>query len=74
MKSLGSIFHSLMPYETLFPNDSQCKKCGLFDTSRDDVMAVIIERQEKWPKRSITVQQARCKCGDPDEPRPRYSE
>ena len=64
---------------TGLPTDSQCKKCGLFDTSRQDVLAILEREERMHPKVSFSllVGQARCKCGDHTsefQVRPRYAE
>ena len=57
----GGMFRNLLP-TILFPNDSQCPKCGYFDTSRIDVLDLLKERAIRMGKEE-NVTQARCKCG-----------
>lgn len=58
----GGMFANLVPQAPYpFPDDSQCPECKFFDTSRQDVMNLLIEWYVKT-KRAPTVEQARCKC------------
>ena len=71
MKAIKGLFSNIRPGLNL-PNDSQCSSCGFFDTSRQDVVDILWEEQQRDPKRAPSISQARCKCGD--EARPRYAE
>ncbi len=46
-----------------FPDDSQCPKCRLFDTSRLDVLKILADAFEDYGKRAPDIRKATCRCG-----------